>query len=64
MKIQITKDQAVKMFREDFAKFLKENRNDFHAKVEAWHNWTDMMCKNGIITEGQYNRWSVPFTRK
>ena len=27
---------------------------------EAWNDWTDGLCKNGQITQRQYERWLMP----
>lgn len=31
------------------------------ARREAWNNYTDALCKEGRITEHQYNTWVHPF---
>ena len=33
---------------------------DWPARREAWNDWTDSLCKDGIISEWQYNNWSHP----
>ena len=33
---------------------------DWPARCEAWNNWTDMLCKDGEISEWQYANWSHP----
>ena len=35
--------------------------NDIIAKREAWNNWTDSLCKEGLLTDSQYNDWDNPF---
>jgi hypothetical protein len=27
---------------------------------EAWNNWTDGLCKDGEISDWQYENWSQP----
>jgi hypothetical protein len=36
-------------------------KGDTIAKREAWNDFTDMLCKEGDITENQYNNWTNPF---
>ena len=31
---------------------------DWPARREAWINWTDSLCKNGQISDWQYENWS------
>ena len=33
---------------------------DWPARSEAWNNWTDSLCKNGHISDWQYENWSHP----
>lgn len=59
-RVKVTKVEAVKMFNHcvtttDF------DKSDKVALREAWNNYTDGLCKDGIITENQYNKWSNPF---
>ena len=28
---------------------------------ETWNNWTDGLCKDGLITSWQYENWDQPF---
>lgn len=34
---------------------------DKDARVEAWNNYTDALCKDGQITDRQYSTWVNPF---
>lgn len=43
------------------AKFERDGRIDRPARAEAWNNWTDGLCKAGVITQRQYDTWSNPF---
>ena len=38
-----------------------EFRDDYVAKREFFNNYTDMLCKDGVITSKQYETWSNPF---
>ena len=31
---------------------------DWPARSEAWNNWTDSLCKDGQISDWQYENWS------
>ena len=31
------------------------------ARWEAWNNYTDMLCKDGMITPWQYDNWANPY---
>ena len=33
---------------------------DTIASSEEWNNWTDSLCKSGIISDWQYENWSHP----
>ena len=56
----MTYRQAVKQFREEFH-YLYEEHADYWKAHEAWSGFTDMLCKNGDITQKQYDTWSTPF---
>ena len=59
--LQMTKKEALKQFKLIFRDFLKNNRFDYVAKRETWNNWTDGLCKDGLITSWQYENWDQPF---
>lgn len=57
----ITKRDALVMFQD-----IKESIREGHPcdrimLAEAWSNFTDSLCKDGIISEYQYNNWTNPF---
>ena len=52
--------QVVKMFRETYAD-LYEKHVDYWTAFECWSNFIDVMCKNGDITQKQFNTWETPF---
>ena len=59
-----TKAAVLQQFRYDWKVTSLENpslKNDAFAKRQAWDIFTDMLCKEGYITENQYNNWSNPF---
>ena len=56
----MTKAEAVKMFRELYKRW-GGRKNDPISKREEWNNWTDSLCKDGLITEKQYENWGQPF---
>jgi len=33
---------------------------DWPARREEWCNWTDALCKDGEISDWQYENWSHP----
>ena len=38
----------------------QEGIPDIPARCETWNNWTDSLCKNGQISDWQYENWSHP----
>ena len=59
--ITMNKQQALALFKEVYAEYLKENRNDVIAKNTAWADFTDALMKDGEITESQYENWMPPY---
>ena len=35
-------------------------RKDSEARTKAWKDYTELLCKDGCITENQYNSWTTP----
>ena len=58
---KLTRKQVVNEFKGCFADELKTLRGDKIAKNELFWNWADAMCKEGYISNAQFNRWSSPF---
>lgn len=61
---KLTKKTALSLFNEELAEMHMNgtiNKNDKHMMVEAWNNFTDVLCKDGMITDSQYNNWTNPF---
>lgn len=54
----MTKKQAENIFKEEYADFLKTATST--DKRCAWNDFTDFLCKDGHITQRQYNTWSHP----
>lgn len=59
----MTKLEAVKIYKQENKDFIIDckQRKDLVMLREDWNNWTDSLCKSGIITGSQYNNWSNPF---
>ena len=53
--------QVVANCKEVFKESPSEFRGDSVAKREYFNNYTDMLCKEGVITSKQYETWSNPF---
>lgn len=51
------------MFLETYGrKLINEwRRTDRPALREAWNDFTDDLCKSGVITPKQYDTWLNPF---
>ena len=61
----ITRDEAIERFEDTelpavIAEFEQDGQVDGPARREAWNNWTDMLCKDGEISDWQYANWSQP----
>jgi len=57
----MTKAEAINQFKEIYADYIEENRDDKVAIRTAWNDYTDFLMKDGDITEFQYNTWTQPF---
>jgi hypothetical protein len=40
--------------------YEEDGEPDWPARREAWNNWTDSLCKDGQISDWQYENWSQP----
>lgn len=60
---KMTKAEALKDFRENIAPEIRKRygRGDSIAMREAWSDYTDMLCKDRMITNKQYDTWDNPF---
>ena len=57
--------EAVDEFTNDILPYIQreyeqDGEPDIPARCEEWCNWTDSLCKNGIISDWQYENWSHP----
>ena len=58
------KKQVLENFKNLYNGTLKnELKKDRIAVCEHWNNYTDMLMKNGDITEYQYSSWNNPFQK-
>ena len=62
-RMRVTKKEAVRIFMDQ----LRGNKPQGAGKVdrvalcEAWHNYVDSLCKDGLVTEKQADAWTNPF---
>lgn len=54
----MTRREALIEFKRYILPFVRAN--DRPARAEAWNNWTDSLCKEGVITTKQYETWVGP----
>ena len=57
----MTKQDALGMFLETWREQTVYSKNDIIAKITEWNDFTDMLNRNGDITDKQYANWSNPF---
>jgi hypothetical protein len=61
---RVTKAHALAIFKEEWDNIVEAGvfrKDDKPALRESWNNFTDSLCKDGMITEHQYNTWTHPF---
>ena len=56
--INMTKKDAEKIFNENF--LTESNKKDKILIKTEQNNFTDSLCKDGQISEKQYNNWDYP----
>jgi len=56
----MTKAEAMKLFRYIY-KTRGYRKGDDTAKRTEWNDYTDALCKDGLITSKQYDTWDQPF---
>lgn len=66
--MRLTKKTALSIFKEELNRRIESGNwiyynTDVTAKREAWNNYTDSLCKDGMITKRQYDTWSNPFQK-
>lgn len=54
----MTKKQAELFFKEETLPDL--DKKDKILVRTAWNDYTDYLCKEGYISENQYNNWAHP----
>lgn len=54
----MTLQQAKKNFKEFNNEFIQKNKNDKIMINTAYHQYLDALCKDGEITQKQYNNAS------
>lgn len=60
----ITKAQALQQFKYNWKVATLANpslKDDVVWKRTEWNDFTDALCKEGYISDNQYNTWSNPF---
>ena len=58
----MTKQEAVRLFRYELEQLLNRYGTKDKPKIrQAWNVYTDMLCKDGEITQRQYDTWINPF---
>ena len=60
----MTKAEAVADFRETILPYVRQGQNgtiDKQARLDAFGNYTDLLCRAGKITLKQYETWTNPF---
>lgn len=62
----MTKPEAKQMFIGLCGKALIQHwqTTDKPALRQAWNEHTDALCKDGEITQRQYDTWTNPFIKK
>jgi len=61
----MTRDEAIEIFDNHILPLVQQGMEqdgvpDIPARSEAFNNWTDSMCKDGQISDWQYENWSHP----
>ena len=59
----MTKNEALAQFKATYPNFKNALKMDYIAVRTEWGIFTDYLCRDGIITEKQYNNWLFPFKR-
>lgn len=63
----MTKDQAIKHFRNEVMPTIKQEENEindgkpnYERRERYWLEYLDVALKNGWINEEKWNRWTTP----
>lgn len=57
----MTKAEALRDFKILYKTFTNYRKGDVVAKRTEWNDFTDALCKQGLITTNQYINWHQPF---
>jgi hypothetical protein len=60
----MTKQQVLRDFNENIKPSIPRMYDGTLDRIwlnEEWINYTDSLCRDGLITEKQYNNWSSPY---
>jgi len=59
----MNKRDVLEEFKRDILPIIVQQygKNDKPAVSQAWNDYTDMLCKDGQITQRQYDTWTNPF---
>jgi hypothetical protein len=62
-RVKTTKTEVLREFRENILPAIVQQygKDDHIAIREAWNNYTDALCKDGVISSHQYDSWTNPF---
>ena len=60
--MRMSKKDAEVDFKENVRPYIisEYGTDDVTAMREAWNNYTDMLCKDGQISNHQYETWDHP----
>lgn len=61
MRKYMTKAEALRDFKILYKTFTNYRKGDVVAKRTEWNDFTDALCKQGLITTNQYINWHQPF---
>ena len=61
MKKKMTKEQVIRDLKSICVDCPYYKKKDSVACSQCFNDYTDQLCKEGLITLAQYNNWSNPF---
>ena len=61
----ILRSQAIEDFKANILpwtihRYESDGIPDWIARCECWNDWTDILCKDSLISDWQYENWSQP----
>lgn len=59
----MTKKAAIQQFASMFPNYKQEAKKDYCKMQLAWSTFVDSLCKDGTITQRQYDTWLAPFQK-